>query len=177
MRKITYGCAVSLDGYIAGPNGEIDWLMWCDEAAEVTSGYWTNVDAILMGRKTWEFAVAAGQGGDSSSKIATYVFSRTLFETPGATLVSGDALEFVRNLKSTEGGEICLMGGGELASSLIGAGLVDEIGLNVHPVILGGGTPMFTASTGLAKLSLVESRTFSNGCVYSIYKASSTRSI
>ncbi len=169
MRKITYGCAVSLDGYIAGPNGEVDWLMWCDEAAEVTSGFWANVDAILMGRKTWEFAVAAGQGGESSPQIATYVFSRTLSEAPGATLVVGDAVDFVRELKSQDGREICLMGGGELASALIGAGLVDEIGLNIHPVILGDGIPMFTASARLAKLVLTESRKFPNGCVYSIY--------
>ncbi len=170
MRKVTYGCAVSLDGYIAGPNGEVDWLMWCDEAAEVASGYWANVDAILMGRKTWEFAVSGGQGGESSSKIATYVFSRTLSETPGATPVSEDAVDFVRKLKSKEGREICLMGGGDIASALIGAGVVDEIGLNVHPVILGGGTPMFTASTRSTQLSLIESRSFSNGCVYSIYR-------
>lgn len=172
MRKVTYGCAVSLDGFIAGPNGEVNWLMWCDEAAEVTSEYWKNVDAILMGRKTWEFAVAAGQGGDSSSKISTFVFSRTLSDVSGATLVASDAVDFVRDLKAIDGGEICLMGGGELASSLMGAGLVDEIGLNVHPVILGGGTPIFSSSTGRAKLSLIESRRFSNGCVYSIYKAS-----
>lgn len=171
-RKVTFGGAVSLDGYFAGPDEAIDWLLWSDEAAAVSAASWKGVDTMLMGRKTFEFAMRVGGGTGVGPKIRTYVFSRTLAEVPeGAELVSGDAAEFVRRLKAEEGGGILVMGGGELGSALIEAGLVDEIGLNVHPLLLGGGIPAFRPMGRRAALELVEARPLAKGCVLLRYSA------
>lgn len=171
-RKVTFGGAVSLDMYFAGPDEAIDWLLWSDEAAAVSAASWKGVDTMLMGRRTFEFAMGSGHGLGVGPKIATYVFSRTLGEVPeGAELVSGDAAEFVRGLKGKAGGDIIVMGGGELGSALIEAGLVDEIGLNVHPVLLGGGVPAFRPMARRAGLELVEARPLARGCVLLRYRA------
>jgi len=84
--------------------------------------------------------------------------------------VSSDAGEFVRDLKRQEGKGICVMGGGELAQSLFEAGVIDEVGLNIHPVLLGSGVPFFRDPGGRIALDLVESRTIDGGCVYAIYR-------
>jgi dihydrofolate reductase len=116
----------------------------------VTSDYWKNVDTILMGRKTCAVSIANRPKKSKAAKrtepaMRTFVFSRTLKEIddPGVQLVASDAAEFVRHLKQEPGKEICLMDGGELAQSLLAAGLVDKIGLNIHPILLGSGIPTF----------------------------------
>ncbi|MGZ8414873.1 MAG: dihydrofolate reductase family protein, partial [Gemmatirosa sp.] len=146
MRTVTYGAACSLDGYIAAADGGLDWIHFSTDVQTVMGQYWATVDTILMGRKTWEIAAAqAGGGSGDSGGISTYVFSRTLpeLERPGVRLVRSDAGAFVRDLKAQPGRGICVMGGGELAASLLAAGVVDEVGLNIHPVLLGAGTPLF----------------------------------
>ena len=145
MRIVTYGAACSLDGFIAPQDGSMDWLHFSKDVQEIMGTYWQTVDTMLMGRKTWEVALGNGSaGGGGMGGISTYVFSRTLESVGhGATLVSENAGEFVRQLKEQPGKGICVMGGGELAQSLIEAGVVDEIGLNVHPVLLGSGVPFF----------------------------------
>jgi dihydrofolate reductase len=173
MRKVTYGAAVSLDGYIAGPDEAIDWLRWSDDAAAIAAESFKGVDTMLMGRKTFEFAQKMG-GGPKTVGVRTYVFSRTLERLPKAEaseLVREDAARFVGRLKEEPGGPILVMGGGALAGALIEAGLVDEIGLNVHPVLLGGGTPMFGPMAGRAGLELAEARTIRHGCVLLRYRA------
>jgi dihydrofolate reductase len=104
--------------------------------------------------------------------VRTYVFSRTLdrLADSGAELVSGDAAEFVRELKRQPGKNICLMGGGELAQSLLGAGLVDEVGLNIHPIVLGSGIPVFRDPGHRVKLTLVEVRPIDGGCILARYR-------
>ena len=104
--------------------------------------------------------------------MASYVFSRTLKGLPegGATLVSDDAVGFVRELKQRDGMDICLMGGGELARSLFEAGLIDEVGLNIHPVLLGSGIPLFHTMGRQIDLELLECRPFENGCVLVKYR-------
>ncbi len=169
MRKVTYGAAVSLDLYIAGPNEEIDWLLWSDDARKLSGDSWKGVDTILMGRKTHEFAVRSGGGG--ASKMKTYIFSRTMEAAPeGAELVRDDAAGFVRALKARPGGDIIVLGGGELAASLIEGGAVDEIGLNMHPILLGGGVPMFAAIGRRVALDLIEARPIARGCVFMLYR-------
>jgi dihydrofolate reductase len=170
-RKVTFGGAVSLDFYFAGPGESIDWIRRSDEVTALIAASWKGVDTMLMGRKTWEFAAKMG-GGPSMPGIRTCVFSRTLAEAPGAELVRGDAAAFVRRLKAEEGGGIIVMGGGELGSALIEAGLVDEIGLNVHPVLLGGGIPAFRPMARRVELELVEARAMPLGCVLLRYGAS-----
>jgi dihydrofolate reductase len=187
MRTVTYGAACSLDGFIAGSDGAIDWLHFSGDVEEVMGEYWSTVDAVLMGRKTWEFAVAQGMDGQQGSvpgsgdtsagndgsgipAVATYLFTRTQTETPpGVELVSPYAAGFVKQLKGQPGKGICLMGGGELAGSLFEAGLIDEISLNVHPVLLGSGVPFFHQTCRIA-LELAEVRTIAGGCVLMTYR-------
>jgi dihydrofolate reductase len=171
MRKLTYGAAMSLDGFIAGPDEGLDWLLWSDDARAISAASWRGVDTILMGRKTYEFAVRSGGGGGGASKLRSIIFSRTMGEAPeGAELVRDDAVGFVRAMKAQPGGDMILMGGGELAASLIEGGVVDEIGLNLHPVLLGAGVPMFAAMQRRVDLALVEARPIAKACVFLVYR-------
>jgi dihydrofolate reductase len=176
MRKVTFGGANSLDNYFARKDHTVDWLMWSDEAAEIMKDYWQNIDTMLMGRKTYE--IAAGDKKKSKSKkkskgfygIKTYVFSRTLDTVEDVEIVSKNAVEFLRDLKNQEGKDICLMGGGDLAKTFFEAGLIDEIGFNIHPVLLGSGIPLFYEMNRQIDLELIECRPFKNGCVYVSYR-------
>ena len=173
MRKITFGGANSLDNFLARKDDAVDWLLWSDEAAAVTSAYWKTIDAILMGRKTYEVAMRGSKGKKSPYPgMKSYVFSTTLTPEahPDVTIVARDAASFVRRLKNEPGKDICLMGGGELAQPLFEAGLIDEIGLNIHPVLLGAGVPVFRAMSRQIELELLESQTFKNGCVCVRYR-------
>jgi dihydrofolate reductase len=172
MRKVTFGGANSLDNFLARPDHAVDWLLWGKEAAAVMKDYWRTIDTVLMGRKTYEVAVRMGQGGGGYPGMKTYVFSRTLPESSdgGLTITRQDATECVRRLKGQDGRDICLMGGGELARSLFEAGLIDEIGFNIHPVLLGSGIPLFHPMSRQIDLELVECRPFPNGCVYLTYR-------
>jgi dihydrofolate reductase len=172
MRKVTFGGANSLDNYLARPDHAVDWLLWGKEAAAVMTNYWKTIDTVVMGRKTYEVAVRSGQGGGGYPGVKTYVISRTLSEGPreGVTVVSQEAALFVRDLKEQRGKEICVMGGGELARSLFEAGLIDEIGFNIHPVLLGSGIPLFHPMSRQIDLKLLECKPFKNGCVYVRYR-------
>lgn len=171
MRKVTYGGANSLDAYLAGPDEAIDWLRWSDDAAKIAAESFKGVDAMLMGRKTFEFGQKMG-GGPPLKGVTGYVFSRTLESIPegAGVLVREDAADFVRRLKSEPGGDIIVMGGGELGTALIEAGLVDEIGLSVHPVLLGGGVPVFGPFSRRIELELIEARGIARECVLLRYR-------
>jgi dihydrofolate reductase len=183
MRTVTYGGAVSLDGFLAGVDGSIDWLHFSKDVQQVMADYWKNVDTILWGRKTYDVSVAmkpssakkpakAKSPKRKAPVMRNYVFSRTLeaLDDPGVELVTSDAVEFVRALKRRPGKEICLMGGGELAQSLLAADLVDEIGLNIHPILLGSGIPTFRDPGHRVKLTLTECRQMEGGCILASYK-------
>jgi dihydrofolate reductase len=171
MRTVTYGAACSLDGFIAGPNTSLDWLQYSKEVSEVMAEYFQTIDTILFGRKTWDHAQVMSAESpppeEAFNGIQSYVFSRTLesLSDPRVRLVRQDAAEFVRDLKKQPGRGICVMGGGELARSLFEADLIDEVGLNIHPILLGGGIPMFPAPGPRVSLKLLNSRVLSGGCV------------
>jgi dihydrofolate reductase len=171
MRKVTFGGGNSVDNYLARPDHAVDWLLWSDEVAAVTNEFWTTIDTVLMGRKTYE---AAGRSGleQGYPGVRNFVFSRTLEKEPGGdvVVVRTDAAEFVRDLKEQEGKDICLMGGGELARSLFEADLIDVVGLNIHPVLLGSGIPLFHPISRQIDLELQECRPFENGCLYVTYR-------
>jgi dihydrofolate reductase len=172
MRKVTYGGAVSLDLYLAGPGEAIDWLRWSDDSAKIAAESFKGVDTMLMGRKTFEFGQKMG-GGPTLRGVTTYVFSRTLERLPDtadAVLVREDVADVVRGWKGEPGGGILVMGGGELGSALIEAGLVDEIGLSVHPILLGGGIPAFRPMKRRAELELIEARPIARECVLVRYR-------
>jgi dihydrofolate reductase len=170
MRKVTFGVGNSLDNYIARNDHAVDWLLWGEEAASVTAAFWKTIDTVVMGRKTYEAALKHGTA--SYPGVKNYVCSRTLRATPDkkVEIVSEDAAEFVRRLKAQEGKGICVMGGGELAKSLFEAGVIDEVGLNIHPVLLGAGIPLFLPMARQVDLELLECRGFKNGCVLVMYR-------
>jgi dihydrofolate reductase len=170
MRKVTYGGACSLDLYLASTDGGVDWIRWSDEVQAIMAEYWATVDTVLVGRKTYEVAARSG-GGGSFPGVKGYVASRTLQPNPGDGVeIVRDAVEFLRMVKGQEGKDICVMGGGDLARSLLEAGLIDEVGVSIHPLLLGSGVPVFHPLTRRVELELTESRTLKNGCVVVTYR-------
>ncbi len=172
MRQVIYGGACSLDGFLTGPDGEMDWLHFSKDVQAIMADTWARADTILFGRKTWEVAAAQGGGGGMPG-VSGYLFSRRLTSVPagsGVELVREDAGAFVRALKSRPGKDIVVMSGGSLARSLIDAGVVDEVGFNVHPVLLGGGVPAMLGGAARVPLELVECRTLDGGCVFVNYR-------
>ena len=173
MRKVIYGGACSLDGRFTDRDGAIDWLHWSKDVEQIMARTWAATDTILMGRKTWEFANAAGGGEMPGVTVTkTYVFSRTLTSVSGkdTELVGSDAGAFVRALKKQPGKDIMVMSGGDFATSLLQAGVIDEIGLNIHPVLLGAGIPAFLDPGARVKLELTECRSLDGGCVFVNYR-------
>jgi dihydrofolate reductase len=179
MRKVIFGGANSLDNYIAREDGGFDWILFGEEAQEVMKDMWSRFDTMVMGRKTYE--VAAGGAPKSKSKkpkknpygnMKSIVFSRTLEPgvRDGVEFVSEDPGKFIKRLKKEKGKDICIMGGGDLARTLFEAGVIDEIGFNIHPVLLGSGIPLFHKMKKQIDLELIEARPFKNGCVYVLYR-------
>ena len=179
MRKVIFGGAHSLDGFFARKDNSVDWLTWSDEAAEIMKDFWPRFDTMIMGRKTWAAAQEQFSKEDLenarslSSGMKEYVFSRTLPAgrmKGGYEIVNSDPGAFVRELKQQDGKEIMIMGGGDLARSLFEAGVIDEIGFNIHPVLLGSGIPLFYEMSRQIDLELIECKPFKNGCVYVLYR-------
>lgn len=170
MRKVVFGGANSLDNYFARKDDAVDWLMWSDELAQVMADYWKTFDTVVMGRRTYEVAVDSGT--TAYPGVKNYVFSRTMKKSPNkkVEIVSEDAAAFVRRLKKGEGKDICVMGGGLLAKSLFEAALIDEVGFNIHPVLLGSGIPLFHEMKRQIDLELLDCKTFKNGCVLVTYR-------
>ncbi|MEZ4585586.1 MAG: dihydrofolate reductase family protein [Gemmatimonadales bacterium] len=170
MRSVTFGCATSLDGFIARADHSTDWLRWNDEVAALSNALWSTVDAVVMGRKTYEVAVRAGT--TAYPGVANYVCSRTLARAPdpAVVVVSEEAVDFVDRLKRSAGRGICVMGGGELGTALLAAGLVDRVGLNVHPILLGSGIPLFHPISESVQLRLEQTTPLPGGCVYLLYR-------
>jgi len=158
MRRVRYSVAMSLDGYIAGPQGESDWILMDPEID--FQALFAAFDTVLLGRKTYE---ATRQPGNESGMpgIQTYVFSRTLLpaDYPGA-IVSDDPTATVTALRQKAGKDIWLFGGGTLFRSCLQLGLVDAVEVAIIPVLLGGGVPLLPAPATLAKLKLVQHRVY-----------------
>ena len=172
-RKVTFGGACSLDGFFARKDDSVDWLMWSTEAGEIMGSYWKTIDTVVMGRKTYEAGLKMTKGkGNPYAGMKSYVFSRTLKpeNALGVKIVASDAVAFVRKLKRESGKDICVMGGGELANSLLAGGVIDEIGFNIQPVLLGEGVPLFHDMKRQLNLELLDCRRFKNGCVYVLYR-------
>jgi dihydrofolate reductase len=174
MRKVIYGGACSLDGFFTDRHGSVDWLIYGKAVEAIMRASWATADTILLGRKTWEWASSQPGPADDSAfaGIKSYVFSRTLTSIPDnkAQLVTSDAGAFVEQLKSEPGKDIIVMSGGNFAASLLKAGVVDEVGLNIHPVLLGAGPPAFLDAGGRIDLELTETRQLDGGCVYVKYR-------
>ena len=177
MRKVIFGGANSLDNYFARRDGSMDWLVWSDDVQKIMSEFWPRLDCMVMGRKTYETALFNGTGGEAAGDLyggmKTYVFSGTLSAgegSGGVEIINEDPGKFVRRLKQQDGKDICVMGGGELARSLFEEGVIDEIGFNIHPVLLGSGVPLFHEMSRQIDLELTECRRLEGGCIYVSYR-------
>jgi dihydrofolate reductase len=169
MRKVILGVAVSLDGFIEGPNGEYDWCFTDQDYG--LSDFLKRVDAMFLGRKTYELTLTMTDIGNSDfSKLKEYIFSTTLDKVKeGATLIKGDIKTEVEKIKNEKGKDIWLFGGAQLTTSLLNLGLVDELSLAVHPILLGSGKPLFSNIKDRINLTLVDTKTFSTGLVSLTY--------
>jgi dihydrofolate reductase len=170
MRLVTFGGAASLDSFFAREDDAVDWLLWGKEVASISAAYWKTIDTVVMGRRTYEVAVKGGT--TAYPGVKNYVFSKTMWESPDerVEIVASDAAAFVEKLKRQTGKGFCVMGGGRLANALFEADLIDEVGLNVHPVLLGSGIPAFLPMRHQVNLELLECTPFENGCVYVRYR-------
>jgi dihydrofolate reductase len=161
MRRLRYCVAASLDGFIAGTNGEYDWIV--PDPAIDFAAIWAQFDTLLMGRKSYEVAKArrASLSGTTQRWI---VVSSTLKpqDEPDVTILSGELASEVAALKVQPGKDIWLSGGGVLFRSLLDAGLVDTVEIALQPVMLGSGVPLIPAGRR-QRLDLIESKTLPSG--------------
>lgn len=182
MADVTYSTGVSLDGFIAGPAGEIDWAAPDEELHRFHNEQTRELGVLLCGRRLyevmlpWETFEESESTGETELEFARIwqalpkvVFSSTLARVTGnATLATDSVTAEIARLKARPGKDIAV-GGAGLASALIEAGLIDEYRLFVSPVVLGGGTPYFPALENRVNLELVETRTFGSRVVYLRY--------
>jgi dihydrofolate reductase len=174
MRKVILALAVSLDGYIARENGDVDWLKMQDlsEAADEAKEFFASIDTVFFGRATYEKGLEMGGGASFGDGIICYVFTRSPRKSDDANLqfVSENIADFVRNLKKQIGKNILLMGGGKIAETFFTENLIDEMILGIQPVILGAGIPLFAASQKQIELGRIDVKTRKSGTVQISYR-------
>jgi len=182
MRKLIYSMTMSLDGYIAGPGGNIDWSAPDEELHRFHNDQVRELGVHLLGRRLYETMVyweTADQDPSASEVTVDFariwqalpkvVFSKTLDRVEGNTqLASAGVVEEVARLKEEPGGDLAV-GGAGLASELIEHNLIDDYHVFVCPILLGGGTPFFPAMERRIELELLETRTFAGGVEYLHY--------
>jgi dihydrofolate reductase len=164
MRQVRYNVAASLDGFIAGPKGEFDWIP--NDPSVDFAALFAKVDTVLLGRHSYELTKQGPAPWAPGTRV--YVFSRTLQpeEHPGVNIVADNAAAVVGALRAEPGeGEIWLFGGSVLFGSLLEAGQVDTIEVTIAPVLLGGGVPLLPLGAPRTTLALKDTRTYPSGMV------------
>jgi len=184
MSRLAFGMNVSLDGYIAAPGDDLGWSTPSDELFQWWSDRVAATGLSLYGRKLWEtmsshWPTADQQPGVTPAQVEyahrwrempKVVFSSTISTVDwNARLVAGDAITEINRLKADDGGPMDISGA-TLAATAMRAGLIDEYVMVTHPVLVGGGTPFFTALDNWVNLSLVETRTFPGGVLLARYE-------
>jgi dihydrofolate reductase len=170
MRRVRYSVAVSLDGYVAGPKGEADWIV-IDPEIDFAAMY-NQFDTVFIGRRTYEIVAGKGGKGGGTPGMKTYVFSKTLKQKnhPAVTVVSRKQKETVEKIKAEPGKDVWLFGGGALFRSLLALGCVDTVEVAVIPVVLGAGIPMLPPPAKRTKLTLTGHKVYpKTGTVSLVY--------
>jgi dihydrofolate reductase len=182
MRKVILDLAVTLDGFIEGSKGEIDWCIMDDDMD--FDGFLATVDTIFYGRvsyDTWGNFQPGINVSETESKLwqsihlkKKYVFSHQKRQDDKATFISSDIADKVAEIKEQNGKDIWLYGGASLIKTFIQSGLIDIYRISVHPVALGEGKPLFEALNQRLNLKLIKSNVFKSGVVQIIYEAEKT---
>jgi dihydrofolate reductase len=190
LRKLKLQVQMSVDGYIAGPNGEMDWLVWNwdDKLKEYVNELTESVDSILLGRKMTDGFISYWSGVMTKPDDPWYVFAKKMIETPKVVftktlnksewvnthIATGDLTDEINKLKRQNGKDIIVYGGASFDSSLIKAGLIDEFHLFVNPASIGNGMTIFKDLDGIQKFTLVKSIAFDCGIVLLHYQPKRT---
>jgi dihydrofolate reductase len=172
-RRVRYSVAISLDGFIAGPKGEFDWIIM-DPAFDF-GALFKQFDTFLMGRHTFEVMRKAG-GGGMTEGAQTIVFSKTLRQSDYPdVLIASEVTETISGLKKKPGKDIWLFGGGDLFRSVLDAGLIDTVEVAVMPILLSRGIPLLAAGARSPALQLTETKTLPSGTVQLSYSVGKKR--
>lgn len=176
MRKLFWQMMMSLDGFMEGPNSELDWHVTDDEFAEYVVEMGKSIDTIVFGRVTYEMMASFWPSSNEPeaammNDLPKVVFSRTLdkVEWENSRLAKGDLQEEIARLKEQPGKDIALFGSADLASTLMRLGLIDQCRIFVNPVVLGAGNPMFKNIERMS-LKLVKAQPFRSGNVLLYYE-------
>lgn len=172
QRKIIVEVATSADGYIARPDGGVEWLERpMPEDGYGMTAFMSSIDTILWGRKTYDFAVKNG-GVGVYGKVRHYAFSRTppADPLPEVEFVSEPIPAFVNRLRSAPGKDIWMMGGAGIIASFLDAGTIDEFSIHVIPVMIGEGIPLVAPRHRNIQLELISSRAFPDGVMHLNYR-------
>lgn len=173
MRKIIVYIATSADGYIARPDGGIDWLDRPHPKGDYgMPAFFRSIDTILWGRKTLDFAMSHGGVGMYGLKVVNYAFSRNppAKPVPGVEFVKEPIREFARKLRAKPGKNIFMMGGSEIIGSFLDAGEIDEFSIHVIPVFIGEGIPLIAPARRTVPLRLISTKKFPDGVVHLNYQ-------
>ena len=176
MRKIIAGFATTIDGFIEGLNGEIDWIIYDKEQFKELEEDWKKIDAMFHGRKTYEASLkmkseVSEEMINSFAHMKQYVFSNTLKEVEqGYILVNGDLKTEVEKISNEPGKDIAVFGGAELLSSLLNYDLVDELSLAICPSLIGKGKAFFPHIEKRIDWKVKEVKTYKSGLIYINYQ-------
>lgn len=173
MREVVLYITASLDCFIADSDGGVDWLRGADDEDYGYGALIESIDTVIQGSHTY-LSTFQLVDADPYPGLTNYVFTSRddLPQLGDPTFVADDPVEFIRAIKKQPGGRIWLIGGGQLASTLLGAGLVDSIELFVQPVLLGDGIPLFTEDIRLMDLDLIDARAWPGGLAQLRYRVS-----
>jgi dihydrofolate reductase len=175
-RKIIVYIATSADGFIARPDGNVDWLNRPRTAGDYGMGaFFKSIDTILWGRKTYDVSLGLGGGaGGFGPKVKNYVFTHRPPEAPvpGVDFVNEPIAPFAKRLRARDGKDIWMMGGGQLIGAFLDEGQIDEFSIHVTPVLIGEGIPLIHPRHRHVPLKLISTRRFSDGVVHLHYRVS-----
>lgn len=165
QRKVILGLGISLDGYIARPDGAVDFLFMPKDYQPRWAEFFRRIDTAIMGRKTYEVGKKLSGGKIDTMGITTYVMSQTLpaGEREGLIFTRQTAQHLVREICARSGKDIWMMGGGELARVFLEADVIDELYLGIVPTLIGEGIPLFPPGSPQREFTLVEHTSYSRG--------------